>query len=116
MSMSTQPKVLLIESDEKAAEGLCFAAEGFFDMAVECSAEQAVNRIGFEDFDLVVLDAQLDNLLITTKVIESFRRLHIPFMLLGKKLPGMNGYPVLSKRDGKYFVDKVSGLLGLVRT
>ena len=114
--MNIHPKILLIEEDEQTSEKLCVASEGFLDVAVERSAEHAVNRIGFEDFDLIVLDAQLDDLAITTRLIEVFRRMHIPFMLLGRKPAGMNGYPVLAKKDGGQFVEKISGLLGMVHT
>ena len=114
--MNNQPKVLLIQEDEEMSKGLHDTAIGSFQVVVEQSAEHAVNRIGFEDFDLVVVDAQLDALPITTSLVDSFRRMHIPFMFFGKKPAGMNGYPVLAREDSSKFVDKVSGLLGLVHT
>jgi hypothetical protein len=111
--MNTHPKVLLIAEDGQGALSPCCRGNSNLDVSVEHSAEQAINRLGFEDFDLVVLDAQMDPPDITSSIIDAFRRMHVPFMLMGKRVPGANGYPVLDRKDMDKFETKICGLLGL---
>jgi hypothetical protein len=111
--MNDQPKILLIEGDDAESAALQFMSKGCFNLQVEKTPEQAVNRAGFEEFDLVVLDSQVSEATILEPVVQFFRRVHMPVMLFGENIPNTIGYPVLAKVDRSNFVDKICTLLNV---
>lgn len=114
--MNEQPKILLIEEDLRVSSELQEAVGQTFNMQIEPSAEHAVNRVGFEDFDLVVLDAQATDEKITRFLIQFFHKIHTPVLLFGERLSGLNGYPILAREERSRFADKVCDLLGVAHT
>lgn len=109
--MDHQPKVLLVEVDTETSEALQYISEGFFDIQVEPTVEHAINRVGFETFDLVVLNSKFADLTVMKRVMQFFRKLQTPIMLFGEKPQKTNGYPILTASDRGKFVDRVSDLL-----
>lgn len=114
--MKEQTRILLIEEDLGRSRDLRADAGDLFSFQVEPSAEHAINRIGLEDFDLVVLDTGKSGDLITNHLIQFFRKIHVPIMFLGRKPASANGYPCLSWQEHSRFADKVQELLGTVHT
>jgi len=109
--MNRRPKILLVEDDKAVSEDLCRRAQADMTVEVEESPEQAVDRMGFEDFDLVVMDSDHQSVLLTSAAITIFSRLRVPFLLFGHKPEGLNGAPVLARDDRDKFVQAVSDLL-----
>ena len=109
--MNRRPKILLVEEDKAVSEDLCRRAQDELTVEVEESPEQAVDRMGFEDFDLVVMDSENQSALLTSAAINIFGRLRVPFLLFGRKPAGLNGAPVLARADKDKFVQAVADLL-----
>jgi len=109
--MNEHPRILLVEKNKELSEELRRMLSGAADITIEESVEHAVNRMGFEDFDLVLLDSEQDAPCIMNVLIEFFRARKVDFALFGDKKPrGVNGYLFLP-RESSQFAEKVSGML-----
>jgi PleD family two-component response regulator len=79
------PRVLLIDGDDLEAAKLRFASRGKLQLTVEKHPLTAINRVGLEDFDMVVVDPDVDQLLVTEKLLGLLERLRVPIMVLEKE-------------------------------
>lgn len=79
------PKVLLIEGDDLEGAKLKFVARGRLELVIEQHPLTAINRVGLEDFDAVVVDPDVSLLPVTEKLLELLGSLRVPIMVIEKE-------------------------------
>jgi hypothetical protein len=79
------PKVLLIEGDDLEGAKLKCLARGRLAVTVEHHPLNAINRVGLEDFDAVVVDPDVSLLPVTEKLLELLGSLRVPVMVIEKE-------------------------------
>jgi hypothetical protein len=77
--MNNTPKVLLVDKD---GDGLVDSAGSRLLVTVESDPMLALNRVGLEDFDMVVVDPEVDCLKVTEALLDMLLRLGVPFRIL----------------------------------
>jgi hypothetical protein len=103
-----KPRVLLVESHELGME---LKVNGGVDLTVEHSVALGMNRLGWQDFDFVVLDEEAAGAPARQIFVDFLVQNHLPFMLLVSHWHVCNGMPSLERTAHERFVPKILQLL-----
>ena len=118
MTHSRLPRVLIVGSTDIDAADLTFLSKGFLLIEAEKSPILAVNRLGLEDWDMVVVDPDADEMTVVQSVVDSLKKMNVPFVVLRQ---GENGNLKQMSDSGRFkikscskreFVDSVLDLVG----
>ena len=110
------PKVLLVGGDAEEQLLLFRRSGDRVQLITEVDPVLALNRVGLEDFDLVVVDPDVDNLTIAELLLNLLRDMRVPYRVLqkgngnGKKLTDSGRYRAMMLPQDR-FVESVMASL-----
>jgi hypothetical protein len=118
--MSDLPRVLVVGASEDEALDLAYLSKGFLEVTVEADPVLGVNRLGLEDFDMVVVDPDTDDLPVIEVVLGWLQRNKIPHVILkhgdngnAKTLSASGRFRLLRSLEKRNFVDSVLHSIGV---
>jgi len=112
--MSDLPRVLVVGTSATEALDLTFLSKGFLDVTVELDPVMGVNRLGLEDFDMVVVDPDADDMSVVEVILNWLQRNKIPYVVIKhgdngnmKRLTDSGRFRLVRSLEKRDFVDAV---------